>query len=172
MVKNERGGNSSKKFARKSFNTHYSGLRLSTDSMELYAYIVKPLGNGMFFVNTITGLTNLLLHVRGKFSKKSKGNFITTGSFVLVGLREFESTPKNCDLLEIYSDIDVQNLMTYPNISYFFQSYLNGTNATNNSTINSDDIIFSNNASSFNETDDNENILTTIKEDLIDFDEI
>jgi hypothetical protein len=36
----------------------------------------------------------------------------------LIGLREWESTPKNCDILEVYSPNEVAQLKTNPKIPF------------------------------------------------------
>jgi hypothetical protein len=61
------------------------------------------LGNGMCQVITIEDRPlTLIFHIRGKFSGKQKSqNIVTTKSFLIVGLRDWEAIPKHCDLLEI-----------------------------------------------------------------------
>ena len=59
-----------------------------------------------------------LCHIRGKFRGRGKrDNFIGNNSWILVGLREWEierdkdsKKLQNCDLLEVYSSIDVERL--------------------------------------------------------------
>jgi translation initiation factor IF-1 len=173
MVKNTTGGKGSKNIARK-FEQTSSNLRLSSDPDEIYAIVVKSLGNSMFHVNTIHGLTNLLLRVRGKFSGKNKrNNFISVGSFVLIGLRDFENPPKQCDLLEIYSDSDVKRLMNVPSISnsQFFLQTIDSANHSN-SIHESNEISFSNDDYS-DEIYSKKNVIVNVNDDVdINIDEI
>ena len=71
----------------------------------------------MFTVHCIDGLTRLC-YIRGKFTGRSKrDNIVLMGTWVLVGLREFDIDKKiektelqKCDLLEVYSDYDKELL--------------------------------------------------------------
>jgi translation initiation factor IF-1 len=152
MVKNTTGGSGSRGMARKN-ETSGGKLRLATDpEFEIYAIVTKALGNCMFHVKTITGLDKLILHVRGKFSGRNKrNNFISVGSFVLIGLRDYEKPNyNNCDLLELYSDQEVKRLMTVPSIAnsrFFIQtadSLSGDKDETFSGKITDDDFIFSN----------------------------
>jgi translation initiation factor IF-1 len=126
MVKNA-GGNKSKGFARKDFIKKESGLRTSGDPAEVYAQVVKVLGGAMCHVSTLEDAT-LLCHIRGKFRGRGKrDNILAPGTWVLVGLREWEKEPiekklANCDLLEVYSEGDktkLRNSVTSVNWSRF-----------------------------------------------------
>jgi len=75
---------------------------------ELVAILEKNMGNGILQVK-VPGNT-LLCHVRKKFVKER--NALKVGTWLLVGLREFETIKKNCDLLEIYSDTEVNRLLS------------------------------------------------------------
>jgi hypothetical protein len=75
---------------------------------ELVGILEKNMGNGILQVK-VPGST-LLCHVRKKFVKER--NALKVGAWLLVGLREFETIKKNCDLLEIYSDTEVNRLLT------------------------------------------------------------
>lgn len=124
MVKNTHGGSGHKKFARK----HTSGsksnkLRVSEDEGEIYAIVTKMLGNNMFHCHCIDG-TVRLGHIRGKFTGRGKrDNMVEGGKWVLIGLREWDvpseksssiskgkEKMQQCDLLEVYSDMDKQRL--------------------------------------------------------------
>ncbi len=119
MVKNTTGGSKTKGQARKFVNTvkQTTHLRVSNDEYEVYAQVTKMLGNGMCHVLCIDQETRLC-HIRGKFRGRGKrDNFIAINSWILVGLREWESNKdkndkkmQNCDLLEVYSSIDVERL--------------------------------------------------------------
>jgi translation initiation factor IF-1 len=124
MVRNTTGGGDNKRFARK----HMSGnskagmkLRVSEDEGELYAITTKMLGNNMFHAVAMDGL-QYLVHIRGKFSGRGRrDNTIAMGVWVLIGLRPWSNSAaestcgsktklQQCDLLEVYSDIDKARL--------------------------------------------------------------
>jgi translation initiation factor 1A len=122
MVKNRTGGSKTKGQARKFVNApkQTNNLRVSQDEYEVYAQVTKMLGNGMCHVLCIDNKTRLC-HIRGKFRGRGKrDNFISNNNMVLVGLREWEmgkdvgdkpnTKLQNCDLLEVYSQIDVDRL--------------------------------------------------------------
>lgn len=117
MVKNLKGGKGAKNLARK--NTivstgSYSKIRVSQDPLELYGTVVKMLGNGMCYVNTKKH-TNLICHIRRKFSGRGKrDNTLVVNSIILVGLREWETTVKNCDLICLYNPIDLNTILYLP----------------------------------------------------------
>jgi initiation factor 1A len=111
--KNVHGGAGHKKFARK----HTSGgsssnsfIRTSQDPNEIYAIATKMLGNNMFHCHCIDNKVRLC-HIRGRFGGRNKrDNIISAGTWILVGLREWENSAdskklQQCDLLEIYSGI-------------------------------------------------------------------
>lgn len=121
MVKNL-GGNKAKGFARKHTNAGKSTnkLRVIEFDGELYAVATKMLGNCMFHAY---GMDNnkYLVQIRGKFTGRYKrDSFINTGSWVLIGAREFCANTdvkkaKNdefikADLLEVYNDDDKRRL--------------------------------------------------------------
>ena len=105
MVKNTTGGSKTKGQARKFVTAKPSNaLRLSQDEYESYAQVIKMLGNGMCHVLCMDGVTRLC-HIRGKFRGRGKrDNFISNGSWILAGLREWEEGKEsskgklqNCD---------------------------------------------------------------------------
>ena len=127
MVKNTTGGNKSKGFARKGFIKTDYALRTSTDPAEVYAQSTKMLGGGACHVKTIDGI-ELLCHIRGKFRGRGKrDNFIGMGTWLLVGLREWEKEAAkgkllNCDVIEVYSESDkikLKNTVTSVNWNIF-----------------------------------------------------
>jgi initiation factor 1A len=127
MVKNVSGGNKSKGFARKSFIKKDHALRVSEDDAEVYAQVTKVLGGAMCHVITTDG-QQLLCHIRGKFRARGKrDNFIGNGTWLLVGMREWEKEPSegkllNCDIIEVYNDADkikLKNNLTSINWSLF-----------------------------------------------------
>lgn len=118
MVKNVKGGSGHKSQARKFASTTgpktQSKLRISQEEDEKYAIISKVFGNGMCDVLCIDNYTRLCI-IRGKFRGRGKrDNTIRPGSWVLVGARswasEKEGEKQKCDLLEVYSDLDVERL--------------------------------------------------------------
>jgi len=127
MVKNATGGSKTKGQARKSTSVPSSNrLRISEDVCELYAQVTALLGNGMCHVICIDGKSRLC-HIRGKFRGRGKrDNFIGRGTWVLVGLRDWESGESkeskgklhNCDLLEVYKDLDKDRLKTSVHVDW------------------------------------------------------
>lgn len=122
MVKNL-GGNKAKGQARKYANSDKKDnkqLRVSEDSLEIYAQVEKVLGNGMYNVICIDG-KNRLCHSSGKFKgRNKKDNFVKLGTWLLIGLREYESGGnnkkiQNCDLLEVYNDFETEKIKTTVN---------------------------------------------------------
>lgn len=122
MVKNTTGGSKTKGQARKFATAPKSTtLRLSENNLELYSIVTKNLGNGMCHVLCIDNVTRLC-HIRGKFrGRGKKDNFVGPGSWILIGLREWELDKthdkklQNCDLLEVYDDADKNRLKTIVN---------------------------------------------------------
>jgi hypothetical protein len=103
MVKNTTGGSGHKSQARKLVD---SGLSVKvpepSNEFEQYATVIKMFGNGMCLVKTINDL-ELTCHIRGKFrGRNKKNNLLSINSYILVGLREWENPPKNCDLLFLF----------------------------------------------------------------------
>jgi translation initiation factor IF-1 len=115
MVKNTFGGSSHKKFARSSVApSTKTFLRTAREDGELYAYVNKMYGNGMCNVVDMDGKEYLCI-IRGKFrGKNKKFNKLELGTWLLVGLRGWETTKKDekltCDLLEIYTKEEIDRL--------------------------------------------------------------
>ncbi len=118
MVKNLHGGTGTKSLARKHQVKHKSDhIRLPECEDEQFAYVEKMLGNGMCEVYTNDNL-RLIGHIRNKFrGRQKRHNTITKGIILLVGLRTWESTSKNCDVLTIYDDNDIKQIKNKPDIS-------------------------------------------------------
>ena len=98
MGKRQTGSKTSKQF-----------FRPPQEEGELVAILEKNMGNGILQVKVPGG--TLLWHVRKKFGSKERAS-LKLGTWLLVGIREFETTKNHCDLLEIYSDSDTQRLLT------------------------------------------------------------
>jgi translation initiation factor IF-1 len=154
MTKNTTGGKKAKGFARKHANSnqeHKDKLLLSSCDLERYAIVTKMLGNGMFYATTDTGL-ELIGHIRNKFKGRSKhSNMVSTGSFILIGLRDWEDPNyKNGDLLHIYSDGQLAIVHNHSNISSLIA--LNQTQSNHKTTTVTD----SEDGFQFGNTDDSE----------------
>mgnify|MGYP000343635375 CR=1 FL=1 len=136
MVKNTKGGNKAKGQARKFVNEKPSSfLRVSQDELEMYAQVIRNLGNRMCHVTCLDGKTRLCI-IRGKFSGRGKrDNIIGINSWILVGLREWEQDNlgassgsagggdgdkkmQKCDLLEVYSDLDKEKLKSTVRVNW------------------------------------------------------
>ena len=117
MVRNTIGGSKTKGQARKFATVKTSNtLRISQDESEVYAQVIKVLGGSMCHVIDIEGKT-MLCHIRGKFRGRGKrDNFVGNGTWVLIGIRDWETSKEgtskleNCDLLEVYNDHDKERL--------------------------------------------------------------
>ena len=118
MVKNTKGGTGTKALARKHQNninnTSSAKSRLPSCDLERIAICTKMLGNGMCNITTSNNLT-LLGHIRNKFRGQHKRhNSISTNTILLIGLREWETVPKNCDVLYIYDEREVDSISSNP----------------------------------------------------------
>ena len=133
MVKNSGGGNKSKRGARKNMggNRVSANLRTIECEGELYAVVIKLLGGNMFHAQCVDGELRLG-HIRGKFAgRRKRDNEISAGTWVLVGEREWTmqlskdgGTPAKkvklaeCDLLEVYADLDKERLRGLPDVTW------------------------------------------------------
>jgi hypothetical protein len=146
MVKNFSGGNKAKSFARKNASQMKSPIVLPTNSLEQFAVVSKMVGNGICYVFTQTH-PHLIAHIRKKFSGRfKKDNLIQMGTILLIGLREWESTAKNCDVLEVYNHSDLSIIKTHPAFS-FTDDMLNSFSRNQVSTVSKEEsIIFDENA--------------------------
>lgn len=150
MVKNE-GGNKAKGQARKHVieSKQQKSLRISEDELELYAQVTKNFGNGMVDVECVDNVSRLC-HIRGKFrGRGKKDNFVNVGSWLLVGLRAYESggnksKKENCDLLEVYNDFDKERLKMNVNINWsaFVERDNVNTNQDKQTTKNTGELTF------------------------------
>jgi len=128
MVKNVKGGSGHKSQARKNVVTnadkHNNRLRLIEEEGELYAQVTKDFGNGMCEVICSDNIKRLCI-IRGKHRGRGKrDNEIRMRSIIMIGLREWASHVENskklekCDLLEVYSDYDVERLKKSADITW------------------------------------------------------
>jgi initiation factor 1A len=144
MVKNTTGGTGAKSLARKHQSSGgRSELTLPSCELELVACVTKALGNGMLEVRTNDDV-RLIAHIRNKFrGKQKRHNMIGVLSIVLIGLREWETPYKNCDILTIYDSNQVEQLKNIPSIKINHVVKLSlGTSYLGNSKSSSDDVIF------------------------------
>lgn len=100
--------------ARKDVNSAQSSRDyVPQDEAEHYAQVTRLLGNGMCHVQIVMQdksiLKDVVCHIRGKFrSKNKRQNTVSVSSFVVVGMRTWESQTKNCDLLAIIATLPGQ----------------------------------------------------------------
>jgi hypothetical protein len=103
MVRNTIGGSKHKSLARKSQVQHLHDDPIPDHEQHQYiAFVHKHFGNGICLVSLIDSIYSHTLHchIRGKFTgKNKKHNLISTNSFIIVSLRPWENTPKNCDII-------------------------------------------------------------------------
>lgn len=180
MVKNSIGGKNAKGLARKLMNQPISDyLQVSTSDLEQYACVTKVLGNGMCEIYTNNNI-RLIGHIRNKMKGRNiRNNLVTTSSLVLVGLREWESIPKNCDILCVYDDRDLDKLISMPNVDirHVMQLRNSSTSFTKTSSKErggdtTDDITFTNDVYDTNELMSKPNAVNVDKFTLDTGDEI
>ena len=119
MVKNKAGGNRAKRQGRKFVGTFNSKLRVAIEEGEIYAVVTKLLGNAMIDVLCIDGTQRICI-IRNKFRGRGKrDNCVAIGTWLLIGKRDWEIVDGNkkekCDLLEVYTLNDVEQLKKLPN---------------------------------------------------------
>ena len=114
MVKNTHGGSKHKSQARKNQSYNPTSITITPSGPhEKSAKVIKMYGNGMCQVETEEG-DNLTCHIRGKFrGKNKKHNTVGVNSIVVIGLREWESVKKNCDLIGITASGNASSAESY-----------------------------------------------------------
>lgn len=117
MVKNKQGGNQGKKIARKNNITNHKNTIVSQNEDEIYGIIIKILGGNQFHVKCNNDEIKLCI-IRKKFTGKNKhNNFIKLGTWVLIGLRSWETKKhdkmEKCDLIECYNENDKNYLQSH-----------------------------------------------------------
>ena len=149
MVKNTTGGSKHKNIARKAISGGgRSRLRTAEEEGELYAVVTKILGGSMC---SVVGCDNKerMCVIRGKFrGGKRRDNMLRTGTLVLVGDREWETSSKKmtCDLLEVYSDSDTNSLkMTVKTVDWSFVTGVGDVGGVCKTTQQVDEIEFADN---------------------------
>ena len=122
MVKNTKGGSGHKSQARKFVSPKASSkTRLATEEGEIYAFVMNKSGGENCVVMCQDQVSRRCV-IRGKFrsSRGKRDNFITKGTWVLVGIRDWTSSSEKqvCDLLEVYNENDKIKLKTVPNVNW------------------------------------------------------
>ena len=132
MVKNTIGGKKNKAFSRKdaNINNNYSNaIRLPQDELECFAKVTKMFGNSMCQVSLLHNNLSLIAHIRAKMTGKNKRSFtIHLNDFLIVGLRHWESSPKHCDVIHIFSQFDIDSISSLPAFSHLFGNHYNNNN--------------------------------------------
>ena len=119
MVKNTTGGSRAKGLARKNEqSTHATRLRVAQEESEKYAIVRKICGGNRCDVFCDDAVSRKGI-IRGKFTGRNKrNNVIQPGTIVLVGLRDWatnkEGKMEDCDVLEVYSALEVDQLKQRP----------------------------------------------------------
>lgn len=111
MVKNVNGGKHKNQARKYAIETNKK-LRLKSNELEIYAMVSTKLGGNKIEVFCMDGKKRLC-HIPGKFSNRRRDNMIEKEGWVLVGLRDWETSKEreNCDLLETYTDIEKKKLI-------------------------------------------------------------
>lgn len=179
MVKNTKGGKGHKSMGRKFQNQSTNNqLVLSSDPLEKYAVVTKMYGNGMcevWYVNDKDENIKVIGHIRNKMrGRQKRHNTVTSNVFVLVGLREWESTPKNCDILNIYDTNQVEQLKQRPDINISSLSqFITRTSSTVTSVDDSGFEFTDDNNDNIDDSEINEQeFVVTYDGDKIDIDDI
>ena len=120
MVKNQYGGSGAKGLARKDEKGYQNRkLRMPESQYELFAIVRKIYGGDSCEIICDDKIVRRGI-IRGKFSggKGKRQNLITNSTLVLVGIRDWatvkEGKIESCDILEVYSSIEVEQLKTNP----------------------------------------------------------
>jgi initiation factor 1A len=126
MVKNTFGGGKAKGYARKNEKqTSSNRLRMVEDEAEKYGIVRKIFGGSMCEVFCHDLVTRQGI-IRGKFRGKGKrNNLITSGTLVLVGIRDWATESKSdkleqADILEVYSSFELDQLKQKPSFPVDF----------------------------------------------------
>ena len=119
MVRNVSGGTSHKRFAKKHADTAPRALRRAGPG-ESYGVVCEMSGGQHCKVVDEAGIKATCV-IRKKFRGRGKrDNTIAVGTWVLVAPREYETAPQEggrapkCDLLEVYSSLEREKLMSDP----------------------------------------------------------
>lgn len=145
MVKNTKGGKGHKSLGRKYQTQTNNVLRLSTDPLEQYAFVTKIYGGGMcevWFIDKNNKNIKIIGHIRKKMKGRQKRhNNIVPNSYVLVGLRDWETEPKNGDIICIYDENQIELLKQNPSVNLSSLNQFN-TSKYETSILEDDDFTF------------------------------
>lgn len=120
MVKNKTGGNKAKKFGRKHVmmdEPQNVKVRFVEEDGEMYGIVSKIFGQGQLEVMCYDGRSRhgvLRKKFRGRYKHENK---ISIGTWIMIGLRDWQSNSHNenkkehCDVLEVYNDDEKQKLI-------------------------------------------------------------
>ena len=182
MVRNNKGGKKGKNVGRKHIvgSITQKSIRLPDEEGEMYAAVTKMLGNGRVEVKCLDNKDRQCV-IRQKFRGRGKrDNTINVASWVLVGIRDWETVKEgkmaNCDLLTVYTQNEVENHLKKSDIDWSVFSSIEDKNG--NRMIEDDNsVIFVNDIenSATENTVTNSITPTTITmedDDEIDFDDI
>tara|TARA_B100000963_G_C22619979_1_gene669427 strand:+ start:2023 stop:2583 length:561 start_codon:yes stop_codon:yes gene_type:complete len=186
MVKNKVGGNKAKKYGRKHVlgDNQMVKVRFTKEEGEMYAIVIKHYGQGRMDVLCEDDNIRSCI-IRKKFRGRHRhNNKAVVGYFVMVGIREWETTSKNketCDLLETYDDQEKDRLIQrQPNVPFnYMLKRCNDLCGNQELQIGEDEnmIDFTNNSEEESDNEEENNKIEDDKNnnfdiDSIDFDEI
>lgn len=156
MVKNF-GGKHGKKIARKNANSSNvvdkRKLRYADNEEELYGIVKKCNGNSQFLI-LCNDMKERLCTIRSKFTgRNKKNNLLCVGSWVLIGLRNWETIKadkkEKCDLLVVYNNNEKHFLLQEckTDLSYLIKQehILTNINYSETLSLDSEQITFSDN---------------------------
>ncbi len=121
MVKNETGGKRSKQVARKTVEKPQTSQRVRyvEEPGEMYAIVTAKFGGRNIQVMCHDGVSRRCV-IRNKFMKLKGDNSISIGSWLMVGIYEWEKRmdcTQTCDVLEIYLRAEKEKIKQTVNIS-------------------------------------------------------
>lgn len=147
MVKNT-GGCKAKGFARKHQSSHISNkLRMSECEEEKYAIVRKLFGPSCDVLCDDSKVR--LAMIPGKFSGRNKrNNNLGPGAIILIGIRSWatviEGKSEKCDVLEVYSSQEVDQLKQRPNFpTRFLDDTMRDTFGSSKAAAVDDEFVFS-----------------------------
>jgi initiation factor 1A len=166
MVKNVNGGKH-KNQARKHAIDCNKKLRLRGGELELYAVVLSKLGGNKLEVYCMDGAKRLCI-MPGKFTNRRRDNMVEKGSWILIGLRDWETAKEreNCDLLEAYNENEKKKLKNTINENW---------NVFEPKTVEEDVVHFTNDYEEQQETIRNEirnNDYSVTMNEIVDIDDI
>jgi initiation factor 1A len=167
MVKNNTGGNKSKKQGRKHVNAgngeQTQNVRKAIEEGEMYAAVTKIYGGSNCQVMCIDGVSRQCV-IRNNFKMRGKReNTLIVGSWILVGIRDWEvrsNGTQKCDLLEVYSHNEKDKLKQIETCNF---ASINGIGGETNdsvlfsSTLKGEHLLEESGSSSSGEDDSKEN---------------